>query len=75
MSILQSSKEASQGEDRQHHSEGPADETETDRFREAKRKVAVLEANLTQRRRRGGLGYRAAGVLDVLPVKNSWSLN
>lgn len=66
---LQRQKETPRGEDRQHLTEAPADETETERVREEPREVAALEARSAVRRRGGSRGHWPAGVLDVFPVK------
>lgn len=57
------------GEDRQHFTEDPPDETETERLGEKTREVVVLETHSAEHRRRGSSGHGPVGVLDVLPVK------
>lgn len=71
---LQCEKATPRGEDCQHLPEGPADETETERFGEETRELALLEAHPAQHRRRGGRGRRPVCVLDVLPMKHCGSL-
>lgn len=56
-------------EDRQHFTEDPPDETETERLGEKTREVVVLETHSAEHRRRGSSGHGPVGVLDVLPVK------
>lgn len=71
---LQCEKATPRGEDCQHLPEGPADETETERFGEETRKLALLEAHSAQHWRRGGCGCRPACVLDILPMIHCGSL-
>lgn len=61
------------GEDRQHLTEDPPDETETERLGEKPREVAVLETHSAEHRCRGSSGRGPLGVLDVLPVKPTGS--